>query len=124
MWQAIKYGIRQMCSRPLYLLCMAGLPLLCCVLFVTMFWRGLPTQVPTAVVDLDHSSMSRSVVRALEANQFVNVWFFRVPLRVPRHTNVKIVTVRCADILDKVLGIGKPTFRGGPFLRFMRRIAA
>lgn len=62
-----------MCSRPLYLLCMAGLPLLCCVLFVTMFWQGLPTQVPTAVVDLDHSSMSRSVVRALEANQFVNV---------------------------------------------------
>lgn len=62
-----------MCSRPVYLLCMVGLPLLCCVLFVTMFWRGLPTQVPTAVVDLDHSTMSRSVIRALQANQFVSV---------------------------------------------------
>lgn len=73
MWKAIKYGINNMCSRPIYMVCMIGIPLFCTIFFLSLFWRGMPTRVPTAIVDLDHSPLSRQVTRTLGAQQFSDI---------------------------------------------------
>lgn len=73
LWQSIKLGVVTMCSRRLYLVAMIFVPLLCCLFFLSMLSEGLPNRVPTAVVDLDHSSMSRSMIRSLDAEQVVHI---------------------------------------------------
>lgn len=52
---------------------MIVVPLLMCVFFITMLGEGLPVRVPTAVVDLDHSPMSRALIRNLKTQQLVDV---------------------------------------------------
>jgi ABC-2 type transport system permease protein len=41
--------------------------------FLSMLSEGLPLKVPTAVVDLDHSAMSRSMIRALDSEQLIHI---------------------------------------------------
>ncbi len=65
--------VRQMCSRRMYLLGMIVIPVAVAVFFLSVLSEGLPEHVPTAVVDLDHSSMSRSVTRSLKALQVIEV---------------------------------------------------
>ena len=52
---------------------MIVVPVMMCVFFITLLHEGLPVRVPTAVVDLDHSQMSRSLIRNLKAQQLVDV---------------------------------------------------
>lgn len=73
LWQSIKLGINTMCSRRIYLCAMVFVPLLTCLFFLSLLNAGLPTRVPTAVVDLDHSPMSREITRSLAAQQLVSV---------------------------------------------------
>ena len=65
----IKREIRQLSSRKMYICGMVLVPLLVAVFFLGMLNEGLPEHVPTAVVDLDHTSMSRSLTRSLKALQ-------------------------------------------------------
>lgn len=53
-------------SRRLYLFSMVVAPLLCIVFFLTMMNKGLPQEMPVAVVDLDMSNISRRLVRQLD----------------------------------------------------------
>ncbi len=62
-----------MCSRRLYLCAMVFVPLLSCLFFLSLLSEGLPIEVPTAVVDLDHSPMSRAMIRSLDAEQLVHI---------------------------------------------------
>ena len=52
---------------------MIVVPLLMCVFFISLLQEGLPVRVPTAVVDLDRSEMSRALIRNLKAQQLVDV---------------------------------------------------
>lgn len=60
-------------SRKMYIFGMVVVPVFCIVFFLSLLGRGLPDHVPTAVVDLDHSSMSRSVTRSLRALQVLDI---------------------------------------------------
>ena len=45
-------------------------PLLSAVILLSMMGRGLPMRLPCAVVDLDHTEVSRSVLTTLDALQY------------------------------------------------------
>ncbi|MGN1229927.1 MAG: ABC transporter permease [Prevotella sp.] len=57
----------------LYVACLVVFPLLVMIFFTTLMQEGQPSEMPVGVVDLDNSSMSRKVVRSLDAFQNTNV---------------------------------------------------
>lgn len=71
--ESLRREIRQLTSRKMYFFGMIVAPLLVLVFLVSLMWPGLPERVPTAVVDLDHSSMSRSVTRSLNALNVISI---------------------------------------------------
>ncbi len=73
LWNSIMRGCRLLVSRKIYFVMMVIVPVLSTIFFVDLMKEGLPLQAPTAVVDEDHSSMSRSMTRALGASQMVAV---------------------------------------------------
>lgn len=60
-------------SRPAYLIGMIIIPLAVTLFFVSLLSEGLAQRLPTAVVDYDHSPMSRQVTRTIEASQLMDV---------------------------------------------------
>ncbi|MDR0995063.1 MAG: ABC transporter permease [Tannerella sp.] len=67
--------LRRMLGHPLYLLCMLGAPLFSALFFLSLMHKGLPTDLPLAVVDLDNSAASRALVRQLDASPQAKVLF-------------------------------------------------
>lgn len=65
-------GWQKLVSRRLYL-AMFMVPLLTAWFFVSLMGKGLPNQVPVAIVDLDHSQLSRTVTRNLQTQQLLEV---------------------------------------------------
>ena len=59
--------IHRLVAKPLYIFCMLIAPLFCMVFFGSLMKEGLPTNLPIAVVDLDNSSTTRSLIRQLNA---------------------------------------------------------
>lgn len=72
-WQTVRREIRRMCSRKMYLAGMVVVPVFMALFFVCLLHEGLPLKVPTAIVDLDHSSMSRSITRSLNATELIDI---------------------------------------------------
>ncbi len=73
LWNVIKREVRLLTSRPIYLVGMTLVPLLMAVFFVSLLGEGLPKKVPAAVVDLDHSQISRQLTRSLDAMELINI---------------------------------------------------
>ena len=69
----MKRELRRLVSRPIYLFSMVAVPIVCTSFFVSLLDDGLPTKVPTAVVDLDNSTLSRQMIANLEAMQLIDV---------------------------------------------------
>lgn len=69
----VKREIARMASSRIYLFGMVLVPICVAIFFLSLLSKGLPDRVPTAVVDLDHSSMSRSVTRSLNALQVIEI---------------------------------------------------
>lgn len=69
----IKRELRRLSSRRMYLFGMIVVPVFMAIFFLSILHEGLPEQVPTAVVDMDHSSMSRSLTRSLKAMQVLDI---------------------------------------------------
>ena len=65
--------LRRYMSRPVYWLCLIGIPLFCYFFFSTLMWNGVPERLPIAVVDQDNSSVSRSLIRTLNAMSAIEV---------------------------------------------------
>lgn len=57
----------------IYRFCMVLFPILVIFFFTSMLDEGLPTSLPVGVVDLDNTSMSRSLTRKLDGFQMSNV---------------------------------------------------
>lgn len=57
----------------LYVACLVVFPLLVMIFFTTLMKEGQPTEMPVGVVDLDNSTVSRKIVRSLDAFQNTNV---------------------------------------------------
>lgn len=59
--------------RPLFLFCLIVAPLLCLWMLTFLMHDGLPTRLPIAVVDEDNTTVSRSLLRTLEAMEQVDI---------------------------------------------------
>lgn len=73
MISTIKREIKLLGSRRLYLWAMLLVPLGVALFFLDLMNEGLPSRVPTAIVDLDNSPMSRNLIRSLEASEMVDL---------------------------------------------------
>lgn len=74
LWRSIRRGCVTLMSRPVfYVLCVVVVPLAMTAFFVSLLEKGVAEHVPSAVVDLDHSDMSRNVTRNLGALQQVDI---------------------------------------------------
>ena len=60
-------------KTPIYAYCMVVFPLMTVFFFTSMLDEGLPHDLPIGVVDQDDSSMSRGIVRSLDAMQSSHV---------------------------------------------------
>ena len=69
----MKREVRRLMKRPIYLLSMVAVPIVCTLFFLSLLQEGLPSKVPVAVVDNDNSAMSRDVVRNLDATQSLDI---------------------------------------------------
>lgn len=65
--------LRRLVSGPLYIFCMVIAPLFCYIFFTTLMGEGLPKEMPVGVVDMDETSVSRNIVRNLDAFTQTNV---------------------------------------------------
>lgn len=75
MRKAIIDGFRQLVSRPIYLIVMVIVPMVTAWFLLDLMREGLPLQLPTAIVDLDHTTTSRRTARNLAANELVDVTY-------------------------------------------------
>lgn len=68
-----KREIYRIGTKPMYLFCMVIAPIFCYLFFTTLMDSGLPTNMPTGVVDMDNTSTTRSILRNLNAFQKTNI---------------------------------------------------
>ncbi len=64
-----KREVKRLLGRPIYLFSMVLAPLFAFVFFTTLMDDGLPYDLPAGVVDEDNSSVTRQIVRNLDAFQ-------------------------------------------------------
>ncbi len=64
---------RRLCSRKIYFAAMIAVPIFTSLLLLSLLNEGLPLKAPAAIVDLDHSSLSRKITRSLNANSLVDL---------------------------------------------------
>lgn len=72
-FSTVRREICRLASRPIYLVGMLVVPLAMTFFFLEMLREGLPLKVPAGVVDMDHSTMSRGIVRSLNSMELVDV---------------------------------------------------
>ena len=66
-WSVAKREMHRLISQPIYFFCMLIALVLCIVFFISLMQKGLPTNLPIAVVDMDNSATSRNLIRQLNA---------------------------------------------------------
>ena len=65
----MKREAKRMQQRPLYLFCMILAPAFAFIFFISLMSEGLPSDIPAGVVDEDNSSVTRQIIRNLDAFQ-------------------------------------------------------
>lgn len=73
MLPSLRHGIATLCSRRIYLFMMVIVPAFCAFFFLNLMHEGLPLKIPVGMVDMDHSSMSRNIGRALNASELTEI---------------------------------------------------
>lgn len=71
--EALHDGWHTLLSRRVYLVNLIVVPIVFTLFFINMMDSGLPLKVPTAVVDLDNSTLSRKVTRSLGSSELVSI---------------------------------------------------
>lgn len=84
LWTVMRREVRRLASRRIYLFMILLAPACCFLFFADLLKQGLPTDLPIAVVDEDNSSMSRQLVRSLDAIPQTDV-----ALRTPRFAEAR-----------------------------------
>lgn len=72
-WKSVKRGIIQLVRRPIYLVSMILIPIGTSLFLLDLMKEGLPEKVPAAIVDLDHTEMSRGISQTLGSMQMVDI---------------------------------------------------
>ena len=65
--------LRRLGSRRVYLWGMILIPIAVAFFFLNLMDSGLPTKVPTAIVDLDNTSMSRTLTQSLGSSELIDI---------------------------------------------------
>lgn len=73
MLPSLRRGILTLCSRRIYIFMMVIVPLGCTFFFLNLMHEGLPLKVPVAMVDMDHSTLSRRIGRSLNASELIDI---------------------------------------------------
>lgn len=73
LFKIIKRELRRLTSRKIYIFMMLIVPLGFTFYFLNLMNEGLPQKTPVGMVDLDHTSLSRKVGRALSANELIEI---------------------------------------------------
>jgi ABC-2 type transport system permease protein len=69
-WKLVfKRELRRMVSRPVYPIITIFIPLGFLLFFATLMPQGLPDRLPIGVIDHDQSSLSRKIIRQVDATQ-------------------------------------------------------
>lgn len=68
-WIIMQREVKRLVQRPVYIFCMIIAPLFCYIFFTTLMGNGLPVDIPAGVVDEDNSSITRQIIRNLDAFQ-------------------------------------------------------
>lgn len=71
--QTIRDGFHNLTSRRVYLTLLIAVPLLFTLFFINLMDEGVAVKVPSSVVDLDNSSLSRDVIRNLGSSELVDI---------------------------------------------------
>lgn len=69
----IRREIHRYGARRVYIWAMLLVPLAVGLFFVTLMDKGLPTKVPTAIVDLDNTPMSRNLTLSLASTELIDI---------------------------------------------------
>ena len=72
-WIIAEREVGRMCKHPVYFFCMIVAPVGCLFFLLTLMQDGLPTNLPIAVVDMDNTPASRSLIRQLDALELTSV---------------------------------------------------
>lgn len=69
----VKREIARMSSRRMYIFGIFFVPIAMAFFFISLLDEGLPLKTPVAVVDEDHSELSRTVTRTLDAVEVIDI---------------------------------------------------
>lgn len=69
----VRRTIHMLCHRRIYVVCMVIVPVAMALFFLSLMGEGLPLKVPTAIVDMDNTGMSRQVTRSLGATELIDI---------------------------------------------------
>lgn len=83
--QIAKREIFFIATRPLYMFSMIIAPLFCYLFFTTLMGKGLPTDMPLGIVDLDNTATTRNIIRNLDAFQQT-----KIAKRYPSFTDARL----------------------------------
>lgn len=61
--------VKHIVTRPIYVVLTIAIPLACFVFFSTFMPDGLPEKLPIGVIDHDNSTLSRNIIRQIDATQ-------------------------------------------------------
>ena len=71
--EIVRREMLRMAAQPVYLFSMIIAPIFCFVFFSTLMDKGLPTNLPAGVVDLDNTATTRNIIRNLDAFQHTDI---------------------------------------------------
>lgn len=73
LWNIARRETYRIATKPMYLFCIIIAPIFCFVFFSTLMSKGLPTDMPAGVVDLDNTATTRNIIRNLDAFQHIEI---------------------------------------------------
>lgn len=113
MRESLKRGAVSLVRRQVFFFMMIVMPLLCSWFLLDLMHRGTIERVPVGVVDLDNSSLSRSLTRNLSAMQSVDIQYhfnnYQEAVDAVRRGLVLGFFYMPADLSQKALSGRKPT---------------
>lgn len=70
---SVKREVLRLGQRKMYFFAMLLVPVTIFIFFVTVLGSGLPLRTPVAIVDNDHSPLSRAIIRSLNSNELISI---------------------------------------------------
>lgn len=73
LWNVLVAELALLATKPVYWFCMLLIPLFLIFYFTNLMEKGLPKDMPVAIVDLDNSKTSRTLMRMLDSYQSAHI---------------------------------------------------